>query len=151
MVPEGLQGLRRRGNVQKNSTRARAPRRDQEWERKKKERKKEKTAGKRTLHLFHHPPNVPLQRLIRARKQRQAVLLDLLEVFRRVDTALIQNPTGARELVGDSEEGGREGTNELTLYSKNSVTILVEPLRERVCFRFVAIASLGGAGGSEGY
>jgi len=121
----------------------------------------------RTVDLLHEVLDVALEGLVGAREQSEAVLLDLLEVLGRVDAALVQDAARARGGGGGGREGQRgalraagagspepqgpnmmtrEGqTHELTEYSKNSVTILVEPLRLSVwpCLRLVAMSAGG--------
>jgi hypothetical protein len=95
-----------------------------------------------TLYLLHDGLNVALQALVGRSEQGEAVLFHHLEVFRRVDAALVQN---TRELgrvrnLGKGGEASR-GTNLFTEYSKNSVTSLVDPFSDSTwpVFRFVAI------------
>lgn len=93
------------------------------------------------MDLLHDGRHISLEGLVDARKEGQAVFLDLLEIFWRVDTSLVEDPgkgTTSQRILGNSAWR----TDELTEYSKNSVTIFVEPLRLSVCdcFRFVAMA-----------
>lgn len=44
-----------------------------------------------TLNLLHHVLDILFQCLVRTRKQSQSILLDLLEILRRIDPSLIQD------------------------------------------------------------
>lgn len=48
----------------------------------------------RTLHLSHDLLDVPLERLVRSGEEGEAVLFDHLEVFWRVDAALVEDAVG---------------------------------------------------------